>query len=196
MCIFCVSCTAWFYMVRFLAYYKFLYFLPPLFTILYLLHFFLHTFAPKLIIWVKEQAEAFGQFLGVITAYLESLCSNFQSHIITNVQSNNDKVGKLLTFHVSASKVQFLFKLYFNSFHIWLLKIFDYGFRYHFSLKTVLLIHSLTRIDHSLRYSILLFFIFFYSCVFILSYSELSFDKLHFLCSYYFLPEITFFCIW
>uniref|UniRef100_A0A1J3CP19 DENN domain-containing protein 5B n=1 Tax=Noccaea caerulescens TaxID=107243 RepID=A0A1J3CP19_NOCCA len=43
-----------------------------------------------------EQVEAAKGFLDVLRSYLDSLCSNLQSHTITNVQSNNDKVSLLL----------------------------------------------------------------------------------------------------
>lgn len=39
--------------------------------------------------------EAAKGFLSVLRAYLDSLCSNLRSHTITNVQSNDDKVGML-----------------------------------------------------------------------------------------------------
>ncbi|KAL1219792.1 DENN domain and WD repeat-containing protein SCD1 [Cardamine amara subsp. amara] len=42
------------------------------------------------------QVDAAKGFLGVLRSYLDSLCSNLQSHTITNVQSNNDKVSLLL----------------------------------------------------------------------------------------------------
>ncbi|KAF8107331.1 hypothetical protein N665_0123s0022 [Sinapis alba] len=42
------------------------------------------------------QVEAAKGFLDVLRLYLDSLCSNLQSHTITNVQSNNDKVSLLL----------------------------------------------------------------------------------------------------
>ncbi|KAL5572367.1 hypothetical protein UlMin_021964 [Ulmus minor] len=42
------------------------------------------------------QVEAAKGFLGVLRAYLDSLCSNLRSHTITNVQSNDDKVSLLL----------------------------------------------------------------------------------------------------
>ncbi|ESQ44550.1 hypothetical protein EUTSA_v10003439mg [Eutrema salsugineum] len=42
------------------------------------------------------QVEAAKGFLSVLRSYLDSLCSNLQSHTITNVQSNNDKVSLLL----------------------------------------------------------------------------------------------------
>ncbi|VVB01451.1 unnamed protein product [Arabis nemorensis] len=42
------------------------------------------------------QVEAAKGFLGVLRLYMDSLCSNLQSHTITNVQSNNDKVSLLL----------------------------------------------------------------------------------------------------
>jgi hypothetical protein len=43
-----------------------------------------------------EQVEAAKGFLDVLRSYLDSLCSSLQSHTITNVQSNNDKVSLLL----------------------------------------------------------------------------------------------------
>uniref|UniRef100_A0A2P2LR17 Uncharacterized protein LOC105637951 n=1 Tax=Rhizophora mucronata TaxID=61149 RepID=A0A2P2LR17_RHIMU len=39
------------------------------------------------------QVEAAKGFLKVLRSYLDSLCYNLRSHTITNVQSNNDKVG-------------------------------------------------------------------------------------------------------
>ncbi|KAF9620914.1 hypothetical protein IFM89_015311 [Coptis chinensis] len=39
------------------------------------------------------QIEAPKGFLAVLRSYLDSLCSNLRSHTITNVQSNDDKVG-------------------------------------------------------------------------------------------------------
>ncbi|GMN53017.1 hypothetical protein TIFTF001_022155 [Ficus carica] len=39
------------------------------------------------------QVEAAKGFLSVLRAYLDSLCSNLRTHTITNVQSNDDKVG-------------------------------------------------------------------------------------------------------
>ncbi|KAF9607617.1 hypothetical protein IFM89_037545 [Coptis chinensis] len=39
------------------------------------------------------QIEAAKGFLAVLRSYLDSLCSNLRSHTITNVQSNDDKVG-------------------------------------------------------------------------------------------------------
>ncbi|GMQ07354.1 hypothetical protein CsSME_00051574 [Camellia sinensis var. sinensis] len=39
--------------------------------------------------------EAAKGFLGVLRSYLDSLCSNLRSHTITNVQSNDDKLGFL-----------------------------------------------------------------------------------------------------
>ncbi|KAM7262623.1 hypothetical protein ACFE04_000306 [Oxalis oulophora] len=42
------------------------------------------------------QAEAAGQFLLVMTRYMESLCENLKSHTITSVQSNSDRVSLLL----------------------------------------------------------------------------------------------------
>lgn len=42
------------------------------------------------------QVEAAKNFLSVLRAYLDSLCSNLRSHTITNVQSNDDKVSLLL----------------------------------------------------------------------------------------------------
>eukprot|EP00268_Persea_americana_P039413 TRINITY_DN389_c1_g1_i4.p1 TRINITY_DN389_c1_g1~~TRINITY_DN389_c1_g1_i4.p1 ORF type:complete len:803 (+),score=145.03 TRINITY_DN389_c1_g1_i4:716-3124(+) len=44
----------------------------------------------------EVQAEAAAHFLSVTRCYLESLCSNFRSHTITSVQSNNDRVSLLL----------------------------------------------------------------------------------------------------
>lgn len=44
----------------------------------------------------EVQAEAAGQFLAVMSHYLESLCSDLRFHTITSVQSNNDKVSLLL----------------------------------------------------------------------------------------------------
>ncbi|KAK8506148.1 hypothetical protein V6N13_002789 [Hibiscus sabdariffa] len=41
----------------------------------------------------EAQAEAATQFLTVMREYLESLCANLRSHTITNVQSNDDRVG-------------------------------------------------------------------------------------------------------
>ncbi|CAD5333166.1 unnamed protein product [Arabidopsis thaliana] len=42
------------------------------------------------------QVDAAKGFMDVLRSYLDSLCSNLQSHTITNVQSNNDKVSLLL----------------------------------------------------------------------------------------------------
>ncbi|CAL9224824.1 unnamed protein product [Arabidopsis halleri] len=42
------------------------------------------------------QVDAAKGFLDVLRSYLDSLCSSLQSHTITNVQSNNDKVSLLL----------------------------------------------------------------------------------------------------
>ncbi|CAN8232572.1 unnamed protein product [Cochlearia groenlandica] len=42
------------------------------------------------------QVEAAKGFMDVLRLYLDSLCSNLQSHTITNVQSNNDKVSLLI----------------------------------------------------------------------------------------------------
>ncbi|XP_031250200.1 uncharacterized protein LOC116108064 isoform X1 [Pistacia vera] len=44
----------------------------------------------------EVQAEAATQFLNVMGRYMESLCSDFRSHTITSVQSNNDRVSLLL----------------------------------------------------------------------------------------------------
>ncbi|TVU48389.1 hypothetical protein EJB05_08025 [Eragrostis curvula] len=44
----------------------------------------------------EVQAEAAWQFLNVMGAYLESLCSDLRFHTITNVQSNDDRVSLLL----------------------------------------------------------------------------------------------------
>ncbi|KAK8654169.1 hypothetical protein V6N13_128142 [Hibiscus sabdariffa] len=44
----------------------------------------------------EAQAEAATQFLTVMREYLESLCANLRSHTITNVQSNDDRVGTYL----------------------------------------------------------------------------------------------------
>jgi hypothetical protein len=44
------------------------------------------------------QISAVEGFLAVLRSYLESLCTNLRSHTITNVQSNNDKVGYMVLF--------------------------------------------------------------------------------------------------
>lgn len=45
-------------------------------------------------ILIYFQAAAAAQFLNVMGSYMESLCSDLSSHTITNVQSNNDRVGQ------------------------------------------------------------------------------------------------------
>ncbi|KAK8570054.1 hypothetical protein V6N13_002755 [Hibiscus sabdariffa] len=54
----------------------------------------------------EAQAEAATQFLTVMREYLESLCANLRSHTITNVQSNDDRVGA----HLALLPVSILLK--------------------------------------------------------------------------------------
>lgn len=44
------------------------------------------------IVFDYPKVDAAKGFLDVLRSYLDSLCSSLQSHTITNVQSNNDKV--------------------------------------------------------------------------------------------------------
>lgn len=46
----------------------------------------------SIVCFYNQKVEAAKGFLDVLRLYLDSLCSNLQSHTITNVQSNNDKV--------------------------------------------------------------------------------------------------------
>lgn len=54
------------------------------------------TISNYLVYFFNQKVEAAKGFLDVLRLYMDSLCSNLQSHTITNVQSNNDKVCFLL----------------------------------------------------------------------------------------------------
>ena len=62
------------------------------------------------------QVEAAKGFLSVLRGYLDSLCSNLRSHTITNVQSNDDKVGTL-SYLQKKRYVIFFIKPYINFFN-------------------------------------------------------------------------------
>lgn len=49
---------------------------------------------------INLQAEAAAQFLKVMKDYTESLCSELRSYTITSVQSNNDRVEKLMSLFI------------------------------------------------------------------------------------------------
>jgi|APAra0007618257_1042622.scaffolds.fasta_scaffold01636_11 hypothetical protein len=79
------------------------------------------------IVFDYPKVDAAKGFMDVLRSYLDSLCSNLQSHTITNVQSNNDKVFYLPVLSFRIEKCVLLSSFRYVKLDIVL------SFRYHFS---------------------------------------------------------------
>lgn len=93
------------------------------------------------------QAEAAAQFLKVMKDYTESLCSELRSYTITSVQSNNDRVEKLMSLFIillQKSEMTWLIMLLWHA-------NFYCVFRFRYFLKIALLIPFLVRTGHLSR---------------------------------------------